>query len=115
MANLQSSLDAKQDDLTGTSDVPGLDAALAGKQASSEKGQANGYAELDSSGKVPASQLPTSGGGASNLDDLGDVTLGGERGVEDVVQVDGEEVEEALAACGGHGVAGVVLEIHYNS
>jgi hypothetical protein len=31
-----------------------------GKQSTSEKGQSNGYASLDSGGKVPASQLPSS-------------------------------------------------------
>lgn len=31
-----------------------------GKQSTSEKGQANGYASLDSGGKIPASQLPNS-------------------------------------------------------
>ena len=31
---------------------------LDGKQSTSEKGQANGYASLDSSGKVPVAQLP---------------------------------------------------------
>lgn len=35
-----------------------LDAALTGKQSTSEKGVANGYAELDGSGKVPSAQLP---------------------------------------------------------
>lgn len=35
-------------------------AADALKQATSEKGQANGYASLDSGGKVPANQLPSS-------------------------------------------------------
>lgn len=34
--------------------------ALDGKQSVSEKGQANGYASLDSGGKVPVSQLPNS-------------------------------------------------------
>ena len=34
--------------------------ALDAKQAASEKGQANGYASLDSGGKVPVSQLPNS-------------------------------------------------------
>lgn len=33
--------------------------ALDGKQSTSEKGQANGYASLDSGGKVPVSQLPS--------------------------------------------------------
>jgi hypothetical protein len=46
---------------TGTqaiSTVTGLQAALDAKQATSEKGQNNGYASLDSGGKVPQSQLP---------------------------------------------------------
>lgn len=43
-------------------DVTGLTAALAAKQATSEKGQANGYASLDASGKVPSAQLPASSG-----------------------------------------------------
>ena len=73
VTNLQSSLDAKQDNLTGTSDVPGLDTALAAKQATSEKGQANGYAELDSSGKVPTSQLPS---GSSATVGTGQVAYG---------------------------------------
>jgi hypothetical protein len=34
--------------------------ALDAKQAASEKGQANGYASLDSGGKVPVAQLPNS-------------------------------------------------------
>ena len=34
--------------------------ALDAKQSTSEKGQANGYASLDSGGKVPVSQLPNS-------------------------------------------------------
>lgn len=34
-------------------------AALADKQATSEKGQVNGYAGLDGSGKVPSAQLPS--------------------------------------------------------
>ena len=85
VSGLQPALDAKQDDLTGTSDVPGLDTALASKadvnhshviadvsnlqtsldskENSANKGQASGYAELDASGKVPASQLPSGGGG----------------------------------------------------
>ena len=46
-----------------TSEITGLDTALTAKQETSEKGQANGYAELDSSGKVPSSQLPTASGG----------------------------------------------------
>lgn len=41
------------------SDVTNLDTELAAKQATSEKGAANGYASLDSDGKVPAAQLPT--------------------------------------------------------
>jgi hypothetical protein len=41
-------------------DTTGLTAALAAKQASAEKGAANGYAALDATGKVPAAQLPAS-------------------------------------------------------
>ena len=36
-------------------------------QSLSEKGQANGYAELDGVGKVPASQLPPPGGGIGSV------------------------------------------------
>jgi hypothetical protein len=39
-------------------DVQGLTAALAAKQATSEKAQVNGYPSLDATGKVPAAQLP---------------------------------------------------------
>lgn len=37
----------------------GLDTAVAARQSSAQKGSANGYAGLDSGGKVPASQLPS--------------------------------------------------------
>ncbi|OBQ91418.1 hypothetical protein [Mesorhizobium sp. AA23] len=39
-------------------DTTGLQAALDSKQDGSEKGNANGYASLDATGKVPAAQLP---------------------------------------------------------
>jgi hypothetical protein len=39
-------------------DVQGLTAALAAKQDTSQKAQANGYASLDAATKVPAAQLP---------------------------------------------------------
>lgn len=45
--------------------VDGLQTALDAKQATSEKGQANGYASLDGSGTVPLAQLPDIGGGIS--------------------------------------------------
>lgn len=67
--------DGKQDALSGTSDVPGLDAALAGKEDVADKGQPDGYAELDSGGKVPLGQLPSSGMGAEELNDLSDVDV----------------------------------------
>jgi hypothetical protein len=38
-------------------------AMFCGYQLNSEKGEADGYASLDTDGKVPASQLPQSGGG----------------------------------------------------
>lgn len=41
-----------------TTDITGLDAALTARQEISEKGQANGYASLDATGKVPVSLLP---------------------------------------------------------
>lgn len=47
--------------------VTGLQAqldAIAGKQSTSEKGQAGGYAALDQDGKVPSAQLPALGGGS---------------------------------------------------
>lgn len=40
--------------------VQGNDSRVTGAQQTSQKGQANGYAELDSGGKVPVSQLPNS-------------------------------------------------------
>jgi hypothetical protein len=50
----------------GTGPVEEMDAAavlaFAGGQAIAEKGQANGYAGLDGTGKVPSAQLPASGG-----------------------------------------------------
>lgn len=49
--------------LSGTSTNPvqnkAVNAALAGKMAASLKGAANGVAELDAAGKVPAAQLPS--------------------------------------------------------
>lgn len=42
------------------SDITNLQAALDAKQASNQKGQANGYAGLDANGLVPAAQLPAS-------------------------------------------------------
>src|SRR5499427_7279019 len=41
-------------------DVTGLTAALNAKEATANKGAVNGYASLDSGGKVPSSQLPVS-------------------------------------------------------
>jgi hypothetical protein len=47
-------------------DAAATTTALAAKQATSEKGQPNGYASLDGTGKVPSAQLPSaqSGSGA---------------------------------------------------
>jgi hypothetical protein len=47
------------------SEVTNLVTDLAAKQATSEKAQANGYASLDSTGKVTSAQLPAGGGGFS--------------------------------------------------
>lgn len=45
------------------SEVTGLVADLAAKQATSQKGQANGYASLGADGKVPSGELPPGGSG----------------------------------------------------
>lgn len=56
VTGLQAALDNLGDDI---SDVASdLTSGLAAKQSTSQKGVANGYAGLDSSGKVPTSQLP---------------------------------------------------------
>ena len=55
------------------SDVTNLQTSLDAKQSTSEKGANNGYASLDGTGKVPASQLPATG--ATNLDALTDVAI----------------------------------------
>ncbi|TGV84979.1 hypothetical protein EN801_029645 [Mesorhizobium sp. M00.F.Ca.ET.158.01.1.1] len=47
-------------------DTTGLQAALDSKQDGSEKGNANGYASLDATGKVPAAQLPSTLFGSLN-------------------------------------------------
>jgi len=55
-------------DITGTlsdqtdlqTELDNINTALGNKQNTSEKGNANGYASLDSGGKIPASQLPNS-------------------------------------------------------
>ncbi len=57
------------------SNVTGLQAALDAKQAASARGVANGYAPLDSTGKVPAVNLPAaSGGGGSTPATIDDVS-----------------------------------------
>jgi hypothetical protein len=61
---LQAALDAKAAlaHIHAQADVTNLTADLAAKQATSQKGQANGYASLDATGKVPPGQLPASAG-----------------------------------------------------
>jgi hypothetical protein len=56
-----------------TSEVSGLENALAGRQATGEKGQAGGYAGLDDEGKVRAEQLPVTTAAEQALADLTDV------------------------------------------
>lgn len=51
-------------------DVTSLVTDLASKQAMSAKGVANGYAGLGSDGKVPAAQLPASGGSSTPVNYL---------------------------------------------
>lgn len=47
--------------------VTGLEAALAARELVASKGQANGYAGLDGTGKVPLPQLPALGGGSISV------------------------------------------------
>lgn len=49
----------KTDLAIGLGDITGLTAALGGKQDTSARNQPNGYAGLDSSGQIAASQLPS--------------------------------------------------------
>jgi len=74
VTNLVSDLAAKRNtaDPIAQSDVTGLVAALAAKEATANKGQASGYASLDSGGKVPTAQLPTT---VLADGDKGDVTV----------------------------------------
>lgn len=61
VTGLQAALDGKSatGHGHGIGDVTGLTAALSTTQATSERGQASGYAPLDSSGLVPVIHLPT--------------------------------------------------------
>lgn len=62
---LQAALDARAPLAHGhaVAEVTGLQLDLDAKQAASAKGQPNGYAALDGTGKVPSAQLPPAGGG----------------------------------------------------
>ena len=65
LAAAAGSVDLNGQAITNVGNVDGVDiaalaASLASYQPASEKGSANGYAELDSGGKVPAAQLPLS-------------------------------------------------------
>lgn len=51
-----------------------INTALGNKVSTSSVGQANGVASLDSTGKVPSSQLPTSGGSVVVSTDWSDIT-----------------------------------------
>lgn len=66
---LQAVLDAKAPLAHGhaISDVSGLQPALDAKQATTAKGQANGYAPLDGAGRVPLANLPDVSAGVSNV------------------------------------------------
>ena len=56
-------------------EVAALQTELNAKENTAYKGVAGGYAELDGTGKVPISQLPSSGMGADALSDLSDVNF----------------------------------------
>lgn len=53
----------------GAPDADAVTLALQGKQDVAARGAANGYAALDGTGKVPAAQLPATGGGGVSLSD----------------------------------------------
>jgi hypothetical protein len=55
-------------------------ADVAGAEASANKGAVNGYAALDGTGKVPAGQLPASGGMSNPMTTVGDLIQGGAAG-----------------------------------
>jgi hypothetical protein len=61
VTNLVADLAAKRGvaDAIAQSDVTGLVAGLAAKEATANKGQPNGYASLDGTGKVPVGLLPS--------------------------------------------------------
>lgn len=58
------------------SGVTGLQAALDAKQAASAKGQANGYASLDATARLPAAQLPANAVTTSHLAAVSDFSSG---------------------------------------
>jgi len=59
--NVQAQVETNTTDIsTNTSDISDNASDILNKQDTSEKGLANGYASLDSGGRMPSSQLPTS-------------------------------------------------------
>lgn len=79
---LQSSLDSKAaaGHTHAQSDISGLTTSLAATEKAVNKGAANGYAPLDSTGKVPAGNLPTvsTGGGTGSSVNLDNGTVAGQ-------------------------------------
>ncbi len=77
---LQSALDGKAAvaHTHAQSDISGLTASLAATEKLVNKGAANGYAPLDSSGKVPSANLPTTTGGTGGSINLDNGTLTGQ-------------------------------------
>jgi len=65
MATQTPTVDVPQSFPSAMSDVDGLTAALAAKEATAAKGAASGYAPLDSGSKVPAANLPPASASAA--------------------------------------------------
>ncbi len=88
---LQSSLDGKAAaaHTHAQSDISGLTASLAATEKLVNKGAANGYAPLDSSGKVPAANLPTTIGGTGGSNNFDNGTITGQIAVWDNVALRG--------------------------
>ena len=80
ITNLQTALDGKAgvNHNHSISSVINLQPALDGKQDTAQKGAANGYASLDSGGKVPLAQLPSNLGGSGTAANIDNGTAAGQ-------------------------------------
>ena len=80
----------KQNMLTSSADVPGLTTELTAKEDKFNKGVADGYAGLDSEGKVPLSQLP------ETSNEIGDIILTSREEPTDYLKANGQVVSQSV-------------------